>query len=110
MAWHNLSVIHFSIAVSHSSFGVWSMAKCVAQGCLREQTAGLVLLLHLLDMKSVLQTPRFQFSSQFTVITATSLPSCRHGNGAVKEQAEEYETWEMTDTWPHCDRDRRSEC
>lgn len=86
------------------------MAKCVAQGCLRPQIFGLALLLHLLDMKSVLQTTRFQFSSQFTVITATPLPSCSHGNRAVKEQAEEYETREMTDTWPHCDIDRRSEC
>lgn len=86
------------------------MAKCFAQGCLRPQTVGLVLLLHLLDTKSVRQTPRFQFSSQFTVITAPPLSSCSHGNRAVKEQAEEYETWEMTDTWPHCDGDRQGEC
>lgn len=76
MAWHHLSVIHFSIAVSHSSFWVLSKAKCVARGCLHLQTVSFVLLLHLLDAKSVLQTPRFQFSSQFTVITAApSLPA-----------------------------------
>lgn len=76
MAWHHLSVMHFSIAVSHSSFWVLSKAKCVARGCLHPQTLSFVLLLHLLDTKSVLQTPRFQFSSQFTVITAApSLPA-----------------------------------
>lgn len=74
MASHNFSVIHFSISVSHCSFRVLSMVKCIAQGCLRPQTVGLVLLLHLLDMKSVLQTTRFQFSSRFTVITATPPP------------------------------------
>lgn len=33
--------------------------------------------------------------------------SCSHGNGAVKERAENYETWEKTDTRPHCGGDRQ---
>lgn len=70
MAWHHLSVIHFLIAVSHSSSCVLSKVKCGAQGCLNPQTVNLVLILHLLDTKWVLQTPHIQCSYQFTVITA----------------------------------------
>lgn len=65
-------------------------------------------LLDLLDMKSALQTLSFfffffQLGSRFCV---SPLPSCSHGNRAVKEGAEEHEVWEMTNTWPHCFRDR----
>lgn len=62
-------------------------------------------LLVLLDMKSALQTLYFfffffQLGSRFGV---SPLPSCSHGNRAVKEGAEEHEA--MTNTWPHCFRD-----
>lgn len=51
-------------------------------------------------------SPNSTFSVQLPVHCYQPPPSpCCHGNGAVKEQAEEYETWEMTDTWPHCDRE-----
>lgn len=68
MAWHHLSMVHFPVTV-RSSFWVLSKAKCTAQCCRWPKTVGLILILHLLDTKSVHQT-RFQFSSQFTVITA----------------------------------------
>lgn len=106
--WHHFSLVHFSRAVSHivvSEIWAWQSARSGLPTSTGFWTQNFFCVCSLFS-----KLHNFSSAHQFTVITANPLTSCSHGNRAVKEQAEKSETWEMTDTWPHCDRDRRREC